>query len=387
MEEQKYIKVLRITGECKVGGVETIALNYYKNLDHHKIKMDFLFYGESVKHFDDELKRNGDKVFNVVEYSKNMIKSIKQIRDIVKREKYDIVHAQLNSLNFFPLLGAYLGGAKIRIASNHSTANLKYEFKKSLIKYILRPTSGMMATNYTACSKYAGRWGFGKNKQIKIIHNAIDLEQFKYDEILRKKIRKRENWDNKFVIGHVGRFVEQKNQMFIVEIFKEVHKKNPNSILIFIGDGKLMEKVKQKVHEYDLDEYVKFLGVKFNVNELMQGMDLFLFPSLYEGLGNVITEAQAVSLQSIASNVVPSEVKMTEYVEFISLKKDAKFWADRVLKYGNGYKRRDTYDDLVKAGYEIKSAAKELENYYIDLYEGQQKEEKNNEDTCGNTRF
>lgn len=367
----KAVKVLRIIGECKTGGTETIALNYYKNLNHDLVGMDFLFYGPSLPRFSKELEANGDRVINVVDYTENLIGSIREIRDVVKNGNYDIVHAQLNALNFFPLLGAYLGGAKIRIAANHSTANMKYEPKKSIVKYLVRPSAGMLATNYAACSEYAGEWCFGKqalkNGKIKIIHNAIDLSSFNYSDETRQSIRSKMGWNGKFVIGHAGRFTEQKNHKFMVEIFAKVHEKYPEAMLAFAGDGHLMDEVKAQVKELGLTDSVQFLGVRFDMNELMQGMDIFLFPSLYEGLGNVITEAQAVGLRSIASDVVPNEVKMTELVDFISLNKSADFWADAILKYKDGYIHKSRHDDLKKAGYEIKSAARDLEKYYLEL--------------------
>ncbi|MBS6642765.1 MAG: glycosyltransferase family 1 protein [Clostridiaceae bacterium] len=365
------VKVLRIIGECKTGGTETIALNYYKNLDHKVIAMDFLFYGESLPRFNRELEANEDKVINVVDYTKDLFGSIREIRDVVKENNYDIVHAQLNALNFFPLIGAFLGGAKIRIAANHSTANLKYEFKKSVMKYLVRPTAGIMATNYAACSKHAGEWCFGKrayeNGRIKIIHNAIDLTKFNYSDDTRTKVRNNMDWNSKFVIGHAGRFTEQKNHKFMVEIFAEIHKRCTDVILVFAGEGHLMESIKNQVREADLIDSVQFLGVRFDMNELMQGMDVFLFPSLYEGLGNVITEAQAVGLACIASDVIPTEVKITELVEFISLNKKSTEWADAVLKYKNGYHRSNRHEALVRSGYEIKTAVKDLEKYYMEL--------------------
>lgn len=367
----KKLRVLRIMGECKIGGVETIALNYYKNINHDKISMDFLFYGESHEKFSNELKKHGDKVYNVTDYRDGMIKSIKEIKNIVKQGNYDIVHSQLNALNFFPLLGAKLGGCKVRIASNHSTANLKYEFKKSVIKYLLRPTCGMLATDYASCSEYAGKWAFGKRKQrsgkIKVIHNAIKIDKFLYNKKTRKQKRKELNLENKFVIGHAGRFVEQKNHKFIIDIFNEIKKIKKNSVLLLIGNGELEGKIKNYVKEKGLEDSVYFLGIRFDVNELMQAMDVFLFPSIYEGLGNVVTEAQAASLQVIASDVVPTEVKMTEYVEFMSLKDSAKKWAEHVTKYSNEYIRRNTYHDLKINGYEIKSAAEDLLEYYQNL--------------------
>lgn len=368
---EKAVKVLRIIGECKTGGTETIALNYYKNLNHDLVGMDFLFYGPSLPRFSKELEANGDKVINVVDYTENLVGSIREIRDVVKDGNYDIVHAQLNALNFFPLLGAYLGGAKIRIAANHSTANMKYEPKKSIVKYLVRPSAGMLATNYAACSEYAGEWCFGKralkNGKIKIIHNAIDLSSFNYSDETRQTVRSKMGWDGKFVIGHAGRFTEQKNHKFMVEIFAKIHEKCPEALLAFAGDGHLMDEVKTQVEELGLTDSVQFLGVRFDMNELMQGMDIFLFPSLYEGLGNVITEAQAVGLRSIASDVVPNEVKMTELVDFISLNKSANFWADSILKYKDGYVHKSRHDDLQRAGYEIKSAARDLEKYYLGL--------------------
>ena len=364
MEEP--IKVLRIVGECNAGGVETIALNYYKNIDHRKIKMDFLFYGKSIFKFDEEIKKNKDKVFNITPYKENMIKSIMEIKEIVKNEKYDIVHSQINALSFFPLLGAKLGGTKIRLASNHSTANMKYEFKKSIIKYLLKPTVQLMATDYAACSEYAGKWMFG-NKKIKVIHNAIALDEFCYSESERNNIREKMKWNDEFIIGHVGRFVKQKNHGFILEIFKEVLKTIPNARLVLIGDGELKKDIENKALEMGIFNKISFLGVRFDVNKLMLAMDVFVFPSIYEGLGNVITEAQAVALQSVVSETVPQEVKMTEYVSYLSLKDSKEEWAQKICEYNNGYKKRNTYEDLKEAGYEIKSASKELEKYYISL--------------------
>lgn len=371
MNKKRKIRVLRIIGECKTGGTETIALNYYHYLNHDNIDMDFLFYGSCLPRFRDTLSKYGDTVYEVTDYTDNLIKSTKEIKNIVENGKYDIVHAQLNALNFFPLLGSKLGGAKIRIAANHSTANLKYEFKKSIVKYLIKGTTKWMATNYAACSEYAGVWCYGKKafakNKIKIIHNAIDLSLFTFSKELRKTVREKENWEDKFVIGHAGRFTEQKNHEYIIDIFYEIQKQYSNSLLVLIGEGHLLKRIKQKVVDLGIENKVKFLGVRFNINELMQGMDVFLFPSLYEGLGNVITEAQAVGLHSIVSDVIPKEVKMTELVDFLSLNDSASTWATAVLKYVHGYTRIDTHKDLSKAGYEIKSAAKDLEEYYYSL--------------------
>ena len=367
--EKRKVRILRIIGECKTGGTEVIALNYYRHLDHNQFAMDFLFYGKSLPRFTEELEQHGDKVFNVIEYSKGLIRSIREIRRIVKAGKYDIVHSQLNTLNVFPLLGAWLGGSKIRIAANHSTANLRYETKKSIIKYCLRPTVCLFATNLCACSKEAAIWGFGKRKfnKVKIIPNAIELTNFKYSDETRKLIRSKEKWEGKFVVGHIGRFTEQKNHRYIIKIFDEIVKKCPNGLLVFIGEGELIEPIREQVMKLKLEEKVRFLGIRFDISSLMQGMDVFLFPSLYEGLGNVIIEAQGVSLKSFVSDRVPREVKLTEFVNFLSLEDAPEKWADEIVSYLIGYQRTDTHPELMKANYDIETAVKGLEDYYLSL--------------------
>lgn len=368
------IRVLRIIGQCKSGGTESIALNYYENIDHDKVAMDFLFYGDSLPRFNEILEANGDKVINVTDYTTSISQSIKDISKVVKEGSYDIVHSDLNTLNVFPMLAAKLGGANIRIAANHSTANLKHETKKSIIKYLIRPSVKWEATNYAACSKHAAIWCFGdkvyKEGKVKIIRNAIDLDKFQYSDDLRNKVRNQMNWNNKFVIGHVGRFTEQKNHKFMIEIFKEIHDKCPNAILALIGEGHLLEETKKQVDSLELTDSVQFLKTRFDVNELMCGMDVFLFPSLYEGLGVVALEAQATGLECVVSDEVPSEVKATDLVDSISLKDDVSKWSEIVMKYNNNYKRFNRHTELANAGYDIKKAAKDLECYYSELITG-----------------
>lgn len=335
--------------------------------------MDFVFYGNALPGYSEEFKDNGDRVYSITSYTDNIIKNVLETKRVVAAGDYAIVHSQLNTLNFFPLLGAWLGGAKTQIASNHSTANLKYEFKKSLIKYILRPTTKICATHYAACSAYAGRWCFGKRAwekgRVKVIHNAIDLEVFQYSEGNREKVRSALGWNGRFVIGHVGRFIEQKNHKLILDIFYEVKKRCPNVLLVLIGDGKLRDCISDKARTMGIGESVWFMGIRSDINErkLMLGTDVFLFLSLYEGLGNVITEAQAVGLKCVVSDVVPGEVKMTELVEFLPLDDAAEQWAEAGLKSSDKHERRSRHEELTRAGYEIKSAAKDLEEYYISL--------------------
>lgn len=368
---KKTIKVLRIISQCKAGGVETIALNYYKNLDHSKVKMDFLCYDQCFPVFNKELNKFGDKVIVAPKFSRHLYDSIMKVKSTVKEGKYDIVHIQLNTLNVFPLIGAKLGGAKIIISANHSTANLRYETKKSILKYFLRPFAGAFATHYAACSKYAGAWCFGEkrlnNGEIEIIHNAIDLDKFEFKENIRVEVRNNEKWNNRLVIGNIGRFVLQKNHKFLIDIFEKVLAKRSNALLVLVGEGPLKEDIRKYAIKKGLQDYVQFLGVREDVYKIMQGMDLFVFPSLYEGLGNVVTEAQAAGLTVVASDEVPDEVKLTDLVHFIPLKEGSSIWADYINSLEVPKHRISTRLSLEQSGYDIVNATRKLENYYFSL--------------------
>lgn len=368
----KGIKVLRIMGSVVSGGVDVITMNYYRNIDRNKVQLDFVFDGFRETNIEKEIESTGGTVYKVEPYMNNIFKNMKQIYKIVKDNNYQIVHSHMNSLSVFPLMAAKLAGAQIRIASNHSTATLK-EFKRSIFKYLLKPFATVFPTHLAACSRHAAIWLFGKRRtnagKVKLIKNAIDLDNYKYSANVDKEVRKELGVsEDTFIVGHVGRFVTQKNHHFIIEVFESILEKQPNSVLLLIGDGQLKQEIQALVTKKELNSKVKFLGIRKDINKLMQAMDVFLFPSLYEGLGNVVTEAQAASTVSIISDKVPNEVKITEYVIEMSLKQNADAWAEKAVTFSSNYERRDTSSDLKEQGYEIKSAAKEVVSYYQNLY-------------------
>ncbi|MEI4283303.1 glycosyltransferase family 1 protein [Tetragenococcus halophilus] len=368
----KGIKVLRIMGSVVSGGVDVITMNYYRNIDRNKVQLDFVFDGFRETNIEKEIESTGGTVYKVEPYMNNIFKNMKQIYKIVKDNNYQIVHSHMNSLSVFPLMAAKLAGAQIRIASNHSTATLK-EFKRSIFKYLLKPFATVFPTHLAACSRHAAIWLFGKRRtnagKVKLIKNAIDLDNYKYSANVDKEVRKELGVsEDTFIVGHVGRFVTQKNHHFIIEVFESILEKQPNSVLLLIGDGQLKQEIQALVTKKKLNSKVKFLGIRKDINKLMQAMDVFLFPSLYEGLGNVVTEAQAASTVSIISDKVPNEVKITEYVIEMSLKQNADAWAEKAVIFSSNYERRDTSSDLKEQGYEIKSAAKEVVSYYQNLY-------------------
>lgn len=319
-KSKKPVIVAQIMGKWIGGGVESVIMNYYRHLDHTKVQFDFICDEDSTRIPYDEIKKLGGRVFLVPKYQK-LPQYLEALEDLFCKNQYRIVHSNVNTLSVFPLYAAKKAGVPVRISHSHSTSNPK-EWKRNIIKNILRPFSKKYATDYFACSELAGRYLFGDKAfdqgKVKIIHNAIDLDKFKFDPNARKKLREELGIDEKTtVIGHVGRFVKQKNHDFLIDVFKEYHTENPDSKLLLIGTGPLEEKTKAKVEKLNLSDPVIFLGQREDTNKLYSVMDVFCLPSLYEGLGMVLIEAQMNGLPCLASDEVPREAKITENIDFI----------------------------------------------------------------------
>lgn len=318
--QKKPIIVAQIMGKWVGGGVESVIMNYYRHLDHSKVQFDFICDEDSTRIPYDEIKKLGGRVFLVPKYQ-NLPKYLKVLEKLFKENQYRIVHSNINTLSVFPLYAAKKAGVPIRISHSHSTSNPK-EWKRNFIKNILRPFSKRYATDYFACSEVAGRYLFGNKTfnrgEVKIIHNAIDIDKFKFDEVARKKLRKELGIkDSTIVIGHVGRFVQQKNHTFLVDVFKEYHKKNPDSKLLLVGSGPLEDEIKKKVERLGLKDSVLFLGQRDDINKLYSVMDIFCLPSLYEGLPVVGVESQAAGLPIIFSNGVSHEAIISKNAKIV----------------------------------------------------------------------
>lgn len=374
----EIIRVAQIIGKWLGGGVESVVMNYYRHIDRAKIQFDFICDEDSTNIPYEEIEKMGGKVILIPPYQK-VFKYHKKLKEVLKSGGYKIVHSHINTLSVFSLFAAKCAGVPVRIAHSHSTTNKK-EKKKNLLKQVLRPFSKVFATDYMCCSELAGRWLFGNkeydNGNVYLLNNAIDLDKFKYDEEKRKEKRKELNIeDSTLVIGHVGRFVEQKNHRFLIDIFNEVHKQKENSILLLAGQGPLMEEMKEKVRNLGLEKNVEFLGQRSDINELYQAMDLFLFPSLYEGLGMVVVEAQASGLPCIVSTEIPEIAKVTQKIVFINLGSQIENWIKTIFEYLNNINRKNINFTAGIEKYDIRKEAIKLEKKYINLYK--RKEEKN----------
>ena len=286
--DEKII-VAHIMGKWNGGGVESVVMNYYRNIDRNRIQFHFLCDEDSTDIPYEEIEKLGGKVIVIPPYQK-LFKYQKELYRIFKENNYKIIHSHINELSVFPLRIAKKAGVPIRIAHSHSTSNKK-EWKKNILKMILRPFSKLYANNYFACTEYAGKWLFGKKvverKELNVINNAIDLKKFEFNEKIREDLRKELGIkEDTIVIGHIGRFMKQKNHEFLIDVFEKAIKQDDNIYLILVGQGPLEDKIKEMAKEKGIENKILFLGQRNDVNKLYQAMDIFVLPSLYEGLRN-----------------------------------------------------------------------------------------------------
>ncbi len=353
MKKKEPIRIAHVVGKCVGGGVESVVFNYYRHIDHSKIQFDFICDSDSTNIPYEEIESLGGKVILIPPYQK-VFKYHKELKKIFKEKNYQIVHSHINTLSVFPLYAAKKAGVPVRIAHSHSTTNKK-EWKRNILKQVLRPFSKVFATDYMCCSELAGRWLFGNktyNKgDVYLLNNAIELG-----------IKK-----NQLVIGHIGRFVAQKNHTFLIDIFNEIHKQNNNAILVLAGQGPLLEDIRKKVNQLKLTDYVQFLGQRSDANELYQAFDVFLLPSLYEGLPVVGVEAQAAGLLCILSNDMTKETKVLDSTIFMSLKNKPEEWADILLFTASKHVRMNTKKEITANNFNIKNEASKLENAYFSM--------------------
>ncbi|MFI3260483.1 MAG: glycosyltransferase family 1 protein [bacterium] len=358
------IKIGCYVGKWLGGGVEACMMNYFKYIDKKNFDFYFICDEDSTKIPYDDIKKLGGYVVLVPAYQK-IFKFIKEFKKVCKENKFDIVHSNVNLLSVFPLYAAKKSGIKVRVAHSHSTSN-KREWKKNIFKNTLKPFSKLYATDYFACSELAGRYQFG-NKTfdkglVTIINNAIEVDKFKFDEKIRKEKRKELNIeDSTLVVGHIGRFVEQKNHSFLIDIFKEVNKDNKDSVLLLAGEGPLQDMIKDKVKNLNLENSVLFLGQRSDARELYQAMDVFVLPSLYEGLPVVGVEAQASGLQCLLSDDMTKETKIVDSTLFLSRKNGVSVWSEKIISL----QKLDILKEIDEK-YNIKNEIKKIEKkYYI----------------------
>ena len=370
MLENGKIKTAQMIGSVFEGGVESCIMNYFSAIDTSKVTFDF-YVDRASKIIDREkIEALGGRVIVTPHYT-HIFKYIKFVREHFKSEAYDIVHANMTSLNFIPLSIAKKCEVKVRISHAHSTSNGK-EKLHDLIKKTLRPFSKVGATDLFACSEKAARWLYGDKEyekgEVYIVNNAIDLSRFRYSDEVRSRVREKLGIGEKtLVLGHIGRFCEQKNHKFLLDVFSCVKEKHKDSKLILVGEGPLFEETKAYAESKGLSGDVLFLGSSRTPEIYYSAMDAFVLPSLYEGLPIVAVEAQANGLCCFFSDEVTKEAKLLETTRYLSLEDGKEKWTDAILHIKDDVDREYGYSVLSKSKYSISNEAKRLLCRYEEL--------------------
>ena len=370
------IRVLEVFGEpISYGGQESFFFNVLQHIDVDNLNIDIF----TPYYCDNDISRKmvedyGGKLTTIglpFEPGKSRTNIYKPLISHLRKNQYDVVHIHSGSTSVLALAARAAGrcGVKKIIAHSHCTGtnkNLTYRLTKS----IMAPILNYYPTDYCACSKEAGEWKFPPQamKKLIILKNGIDLDKFRYSSETRERIRNELGIrSDDYVIGHVGRFSYQKNQEFIVDLLKAIKPSIPKTKVIFVGSGETLEQIKKQAEEYSLRDDIYFIGNVNNVQDYLQAMDVFAFPSRFEGLGIAGIEAQAVGLPVIASTNVPEELGRTSLVQFIDLRKKD-LWITSLAEARES-ERQDVRENLRYSGYDIRNTSDQIHEIYLSKHE------------------
>lgn len=366
MYDYNVKRALCIVGGMNTGGAETFLMKIYRTLDKSRYQMDFFVFTFEEGFYDKEIITMGGRIYHSIPKSKNPFKSFLNIIKVVKHEKYEIVfRTSQHSLSALDLLAAKIGGAKVLVFRS-SNSNTCSGIISQVLHVIFRVLLKNVPTIKIAPSIKAAEFMFGKrcvnNGEVKIIKNAIPIDNYIFSIEKRNRIRKELKIEDKFVIGHVGRFTHQKNHNFLIDIFLEITKRLNNAVLILVGTGEYENRIKEKIQMLNLTNKVIFTGVRKDVPDLMMAMDVFVFPSFYEGMPNVVIEAQATGLPCFISNTITKEVQLTYLVKFMSINLMPSQWADAIVEYIGNESRANMKSDIIEKGYDINNVTRIFED-------------------------
>jgi glycosyltransferase involved in cell wall biosynthesis len=364
------IRILHVFGRLNRGGAETMIMNLYRNIDRSLIQFDFVVHTSEECDFDSEIYSLGGRVHRLPKYTvKNHFYYKKAWKNFFESNpNYNIIHGHVRSTASIYLKISKKYGLKT-ISHSHSTSS--GTGFSAMVKSVLQLSIKNSADYLFACSQEAGEWLFGhkacKQYNFYILKNAINARDFIFNSLKRSKIRKELGVEDKVVIGHVGRFHSSKNHEFIIDVFKEMYDLNKNFSLLLVGDGELRHLIEKKIARLNLSGNVILVGSSSKVNELLQAFDVFMFPSLYEGLGISVIEAQAAGLPCIVSDKVPSEAIITDLVSTLPISALKQDWVNELSRLIKVSKRRDTYKNIINNGYDIQESSQWLTNFYLNL--------------------
>lgn len=355
------IRVLQVVTHMQRGGLETMLMNYYKSIDKTKIQFDFLVHRDVRADYDDQIEMMGGRIYRLpilnpfsIHYKRALNKFFRE------HSEYQIVHVHQDCMSSVILKEAAKNNIRVRIAHSHCASqdkNLKYPIKMFYQRQIPK-----YATKLIACGQEAGQWMF-RGSEFLILNNAIDAGQYSYNVIKRIEMRKQMGiGEGQLLMGHVGRFSPQKNHLFLLDIFYNIQQ-HVDAKLILVGDGALRGEIEKKINELGLNKKIILTGVRNDVADLLQAMDIFVFPSNYEGFPVTMVEAQASGLPCLISDKVSIECKITEHVKQIPLDADIKLWTDNILEMSK-YARGDCTNNIKREGYDIEENARWILEFY-----------------------
>lgn len=367
------IQVIHSVSVMDRAGQETLLMNILRNIDRNKLHFSFLCSSEKVGEYNEEIKQLGGNIFYLKKCWLHKIKYLNYLGDIYvnylffsqHKRAFNILHIHNYHAftTYLQVLGAKWAGMHTIIVHSHNSNSVH-----PYLHLCFRNALNYFNINRFACSKVAAQWMFGeKAEKTLIINNGIILDDFSFNKNARIELRKNIGIsDDELVIGHIGRFNSQKNHTFPLSIFQEIHKINRQTKLLLVGKGELEESIKKMITKLRLDDSVILLGIRDDIPKLLSCFDVFLFPSLYEGLSVVLVEAQASGLPCIISDTNSSEIKLTENIHMLSLNDPPRIWANKVLEYKNEY-RHSKVNQLSEQGYDIKNVSQLLFQKYNEL--------------------
>lgn len=368
------IRVLHVVGRMDRGGIETMIMNIYRNIDRDRVQFDFLSHFGREAAFNDEIRSLGGKIYEMPAlrdetkiYFWRIFKYIKALKLFFKEHKeYNVIHCHMTNTAsiYIPIAKKY--GVKCCISHSHNTHSKKGLL--GLLTDILHKPLYKHATDFFACSEAAKKWFYPeemiKSGKIKVIANAVDAEKFRFNPEIRERMRKELNLKDDLTVVCVARFSPEKNQTFLIDVLNEMLKTRKDVVFVFAGDGPCEEEIKKKAKDLGVYEHTRFLGMRPDVPDILQASDVFALASLFEGLPVTGIEAQASGLHCVASDGITSEMNAINMVEYISLDKPVSYWAERMFAAGE-HKREDTFERLKASGYDIHTTVPWLQEFYL----------------------
>lgn len=369
------IRILNLFTIMNRGGAETMVMNYYRKIDKTKVQFDFMVHRQERGAYDDEIEAMGGRIFRMCPiYPQNLFRYKRLLREFFDQHpEYKILHSHMSELGYFAFREAVRHHVPVRICHAHSSPNFAIETWKEKLKVLPREILARkirkLTTDFFVCSKQAGDWLFGTNNTCRFVmmNNAVDVRRFCYNPDLALRKKKEMGWENKVVVGHVGRLIVPKNHVFLLSLFKQFHQIVPESILVLVGDGNQRNALMDKARQLGIDNCVHFLLTRTDIPELYNAFDVFVFPSLYEGLPVSLIEAQSSGLPCIMSDTISPQAKLLDTCKILSLSSGYDVWIDAMLT-ALKWKRKDTSSEIKQAGFDITTNAEWLTQYYINRF-------------------